>query len=115
MRLGPHYTAIVDLRIDMPIELPTDTSAAIHTDGLFGQKHVVLVPGADDKVLKAGSSITLTQDSVLVGDLLELIIGEGKAKLGKKEPAKSTEAPKTSPGSPGSLMAPLLSDPADPK
>jgi phospholipid/cholesterol/gamma-HCH transport system substrate-binding protein len=112
MRLGPNYSAIVDLRIDMPIELPTDTSAAIHTDGLFGQKHVVLVPGADDKVLKTGSSINLTQDSVLVGDLLDLIIGEGRAKLKKAGAAPSTEA---APTKPGELMAPLLSDPAEPK
>jgi phospholipid/cholesterol/gamma-HCH transport system substrate-binding protein len=41
MRLGSHFAAVVDLRIDTPIGLPTDTSAAIHTDGLFGSKHVV--------------------------------------------------------------------------
>ena len=59
MRLGPNYSAVVDLRIDVPLELPTDTSAAIHTDGLFGDKHVVLVPGAEDKILRSGGSITL--------------------------------------------------------
>ena len=111
MRLGPNYSAVVDLRIDMPIDLPTDTSAAIHTDGLFGQKHVVLVPGAEDKVLTSGNAITLTQDSVLVGDLLDLIIGEGRAKL-KKAGAPPAEA---APTKPGELMAPLLSDPAEPK
>ena len=92
----------------MPIELPTDTSAAIHTDGLFGQKHVVLVPGAEEKILKSGGAITLTQDSVLVSDLLDLIIGEGRAKLKKSAPP--AEAPK-----PGDLMAPLLGDPAQGK
>ena len=119
MRLGQHYTAVVDLRIDSPVELSTDTSAAIHTDGLFGSKHVVLVPGAEDRLVKPGGVITLTQDSVMVSDLLDLIIGEGRAKLAKKpaeEPkgqgAGQGAAPLPGQGEPGSLMAPLLSDPA---
>jgi phospholipid/cholesterol/gamma-HCH transport system substrate-binding protein len=127
MRLGPDFAAIVDLRIDSPVGLPTDTSAAIHTDGLFGSKHVVLVPGADDHDLKSGGRIDLTQDSVVVTDLLDLIIGEAKANAAKRDakangapsaPAKTpaqngdaTEtAPAENPAAPGGLLAPLLGD-----
>ncbi len=126
MRLGDNFAAIVDLRIDSPIELPTDTSAAIHTDGLFGSKHVVLVPGADDAVLKAGGKIDLTQDSVVVTDLLDLIIGEAKSNAAKREkaaaeqaapqkiaPGSETPSETSSPTAPGGLLAPLLGDPAD--
>jgi len=113
MRLGDQYSAVVDLRIDSPVELPTDTSAAIHTDGLFGAKHIVLVPGAEDRMLKAGSAITLTQDSVVVGDLLDLIIGEGRAKQAKKDAPQPERQPK---GVPNELMPPsLLSDPQPPR
>ena len=85
MRLGPNFEAIVDLKIDSPVGLPTDTSAAIHTDGLFGSKHVVLVPGADETELKAGGRLDLTQDAVVVTDLLDLIIGEAKSNAAKRE------------------------------
>ena len=119
VRLGANYAAVVDLRIDSPIELPTDTSAAVHTDSLFGSKHVVLVPGAEDRLVKPGGMISLTQDSVMVSDLLDLISGEGRSKLAKKpaqEPAgqgaNQGAAPLPGQGEPGSLMAPLLNDPA---
>jgi phospholipid/cholesterol/gamma-HCH transport system substrate-binding protein len=117
MRLGDQYAAVVDLRIDSPVELPTDTSAAIHTDGLFGAKHVVLVPGAEDRMLKAGSAITLTQDSVVVGDLLDLIIGEGRAKQAKNAQSPPKGAPQGQPkGVPSDLMPPsLLNDPQPPR
>jgi phospholipid/cholesterol/gamma-HCH transport system substrate-binding protein len=119
MRLGPNFSAVVDLRIDVPVELSTDTSAAIHTDSLFGQKHVVLVPGGDDRVLKPGGMISLTQDSVMVGDLLDLIIGEGRANLAKRQAGTGKDAAPQEPtpgqGAPGSLMAPLLSDPQEAK
>ena len=115
MRLGENFSAVVDLRIDSPIELPTDTSAAIHTDGLFGSKHVVLVPGADDAVLKSGGNIDLTQDSVVVTDLLDLIIGEAKSNAAKREKAAAEQkpAPALEPAAPGGLLAPLPGDPAD--
>jgi phospholipid/cholesterol/gamma-HCH transport system substrate-binding protein len=124
MRLGKSFEAIVDLRIDNPVGLPTDTSAAIHTDGLFGSKHVVLVPGADDTELKAGGRIDLTQDAVVVTDLLDLIIGEAKSNAAKRDnelnkakaaatqsapPAAKEDNPLTAPGG---LLAPLLGDPA---
>jgi phospholipid/cholesterol/gamma-HCH transport system substrate-binding protein len=123
MRLGPNFEALVDLKIVNPIGLPTDTSAAIHTDGLFGSKHIVLVPGADETELKAGGRIDLTQDSVVVTDLLDLIIGEAKSNASKRETelnkAKAAAAPADMPASkdgdpvtaPGGLLAPLLGDP----
>jgi phospholipid/cholesterol/gamma-HCH transport system substrate-binding protein len=84
LTLGEHFTAVVLLRIDKPIKLPNDTSAAIHTDGLFGRKYISLEPGGDEEYLGTGDEITMTQDSVVVQDLLELIIGEAKSKRAPK-------------------------------
>jgi len=84
LSLRDHYTAVVLLRIDHKIPLPNDTSAAIHTDGLFGRKYITLEPGGDEEYLAGGDEITMTQDSVVVQDLLELIIGEAKSKRAKK-------------------------------
>jgi phospholipid/cholesterol/gamma-HCH transport system substrate-binding protein len=82
-RLTDAFKAEVTLRIDPEVKLPADTSAAIHTDGLFGAKFVVLEPGGEDRTLKNGDRITFTQDSVVVEDLLELIIAQGKAARAK--------------------------------
>lgn len=79
-RLDNNFRAVVTLNIDNGVELPMDSSVAIHTDGLFGSKFVVLEPGGEIDVLKAGESIEYTQDAVVVSDLLDLIISEGKSK-----------------------------------
>ena len=47
--LDGHYRAQVTLRITADVKLPTDTAVAIHTDGLFGTKFVILDPGADSQ------------------------------------------------------------------
>ncbi len=82
-RLDENYRAVVTLNIRDTTTMPVDSAAAIHTDGLFGSKFVVLEPGVEDDVLKAGDAIQYTQGAVVVGELLNLIIEEGRAKQGK--------------------------------
>ncbi len=79
MTLDADFRARLTLAIEASIVLPTDTSAAIHTDGLFGGKFVVLDPGGDETALGEGGVITYTQDAVIVGELMDLIIAEGRA------------------------------------
>lgn len=79
MTLGAGYRAMVTLSVADGVALPADTSAAIHTDGLFGSKFVVLDPGGEERLLGDGGRITYTQDSLIVGELLDLIIAEGRA------------------------------------
>ena len=88
MALDDQFRATVAFELDSAIPLPIDTSAAIHTDGLFGTKFVVLEPGAEETFLKSGDSIRFTQDAVVVGDLLDLIISEGHVARQQRE-AKS--------------------------
>jgi phospholipid/cholesterol/gamma-HCH transport system substrate-binding protein len=89
-RLDNNFRAQVAMEIQSWVLLPRDTSAAIHTDGLFGDKYVVLEPGADERTLKSGDRIDFTQDAVIVEELLDLIIGEGKRRLAKEKEQKST-------------------------
>lgn len=79
--LDANYRARLTFRIDSGVILPTDTSAAIHTDGLFGSKFVALLPGGDDTVIKPGGAISFTQDALIVTELLDLIIAEGRAAM----------------------------------
>ncbi len=82
--LDVHYRAVTTLRISSYVRLPTDTSVAIHTDGLFGSKYVVLEPGGDEEILGDGDEITWPQGAVIVSELLELIIAQGKANRRKR-------------------------------
>jgi len=84
MWLNKDFRAVVSFWVNSDVVIPADSSAAIHTDGLFGSKYVVIEPGADDKPLKDGSIITFTQDAVVVSELLDLIISEGKANRANK-------------------------------
>ena len=87
MSLDERYRALVTLRIDPGVQVPADSDAAVHTDGLFGRKFVVLGPGGDAKMLGANDRIDYTQGSVLVDELLEQIIAEGKAH--RRKPASA--------------------------
>ena len=89
--LDEHFRAVVTLNIDSAVQVPIDSAAAIHTDGLFGSKFVVFEPGVEEQSLKAGDNIEYTQGAVIVGELLGLIIDEGKA---RKEKAAAEKADK---------------------
>ena len=85
MTLGPNYRARVGFSVAEDVQIPEDTSVSIQTDGLFGRKFVVLEPGGAESMLADGGVITFTQDSLIVGELLELIIAEGRARRAVEE------------------------------
>ena len=87
MDLDSKFRAVVTMDVDSQFPYTLDTSAAIHTDGLFGVKFIVSEPGAEEAVLSSGDEISLTQDAVVVGDLLELIISEGNVAKAKRSNA----------------------------
>ncbi len=75
------YEAAVTLRLDKRYAFPKDSSAAILTSGLLGEQYVGLSAGGDSVKLKDKDRITLTQDAVV----LENLIGQflyGKAQEG---------------------------------
>lgn len=77
------FRAKIVMLLDGGVKLPADTSAAIQTDSLFGDKLVVLEPGGDGEFIKPGGRITMTQDPLIVEELLELIISQGKQRRAK--------------------------------
>tara|TARA_A100001011_G_C13981573_1_gene703523 strand:- start:23 stop:568 length:546 start_codon:yes stop_codon:yes gene_type:complete len=79
MKLDPQFRAEVTMSIETTANLPLDSSASIHTDGLFGSKFIVIEPGAESSSVMSGGELVYTQDAVIVSDLLELIISEGKS------------------------------------
>ena len=85
MRLDDNFRAIVTLNLDGGLQVPNDSTASIQTDGLFGDKFIIIEPGSEERFFKTGDRIIFTEDAVVVGDLMELIISEGKARLAGNE------------------------------
>ena len=68
------------LGIKKNLNIPEDSSLSIQTDGLFGKKYLSLEPGGSEIFLKNSEKIFLTEDSILVQDLLQKIIQIGNSK-----------------------------------
>ncbi len=65
------FDAVVQLRIDQRYnEIPSDTSAAILTSGVLGDRYVGLEPGGDIDVLQNGDELFITQSAVVLEQLV---------------------------------------------
>lgn len=82
------YLAEVRMTIRRDIKVPDDTSIAVSSDGLLGDKFLALSPGGSDDMLGPGGEITTTQGSIdlmgLVGQMIFSQTGkDGDDKSGK--------------------------------
>jgi phospholipid/cholesterol/gamma-HCH transport system substrate-binding protein len=64
------YQADVTFSVQPSVQLPTDSSAEVTTDGLLGGKYLGLVPGGSDKMIPPGGEVTITQSSISLEQLL---------------------------------------------
>lgn len=78
------YQAQVTLTLDSRYAFPRDSSLKILTSGLLGEQYIGIEPGADEKTLAAGDTISATQSAVvlenLIGQFLYDKAGEGSSK-----------------------------------
>ncbi len=75
------YEAAVTLRLDKRYAFPKDTSAAILTSGLLGEQYIGLEAGGSSEKLKDKDRILITQDAVVLENLIGKFI-YGKAQEG---------------------------------
>jgi phospholipid/cholesterol/gamma-HCH transport system substrate-binding protein len=75
IELNGDFRARVVLEVNASLELPEDTSAAIHTSGLLGDQYLALEPGGEERNLEDGGEITYTQGAIsierLIGQLVQ--------------------------------------------
>ena len=64
------FEAAVTLRLDKRYAFPRDSSAAILTSGLLGEQYIGLDAGGDSVKLKAQDRILITQDAVVLENLI---------------------------------------------
>lgn len=87
-RIDPQsYQAVVGLSVRNDIKLPKDSAAIITSESLLGGKYVSLQPGGDETMLRPGDSITITQSSISLEELLgKFIFSISEAKPGEGKP-----------------------------
>lgn len=71
------YQAIVHLAVSSSVPIPADTNAKIVSESLLGGMVVVLDPGGDKTIIKAGGEITQTQDAISFTELLAKFMFSG--------------------------------------
>jgi phospholipid/cholesterol/gamma-HCH transport system substrate-binding protein len=64
------FDALVTMEIRDDIQLPKDSAASIVSESLLGGKFISLSPGGDTTNLKPGQTISITQSSVSLEELL---------------------------------------------
>lgn len=88
LELDPQtFLARATLNIDSAVELPSDSSAEITTEGLLGGKYMAIVPGGAEDTIPDGGRIQFTQSSIS----LEGLIGRFGFGLGDSESEESSE------------------------
>jgi phospholipid/cholesterol/gamma-HCH transport system substrate-binding protein len=103
-RLDPvSFRAEDTFSVRQGIELPADSSAAVVSSGLLGGKYLALVPGGDDRALKDGDEITLTQSSVNLEDLIGRYIFSGQSGGQGQGQGQGGAQPPAAPGTAGQL------------
>ena len=79
------YFAQVKMNIRSDVKIPDDTSIAVSSDGLLGEKFLALSPGGSDDMLEPGGEITTTQGSIDLMGLVGQMIFSQTGKDGDKD------------------------------
>ena len=87
------FVAIVSMTVRDDIQLPKDTGASIVSESLLGGKYISLSPGGDDANLKPDQTITVTQSSVSLEELLGKFIFSVTSLNGSKDGKASGAKP----------------------
>ena len=64
------YEAVVSMNIDGRFRFPKDTFASIYTSGLLGEQFIGFDVGGEEKMLKAGDTVTKTPSAVVLEKLI---------------------------------------------
>lgn len=81
------YEATTTLQLKKGVQVPADSSAAIVSSGLLGDKFIAITPGGDDTMLKSGEKIEFTQSSVSLEELIGKFMFSGGGVDKEEKPA----------------------------
>jgi phospholipid/cholesterol/gamma-HCH transport system substrate-binding protein len=100
-RIDPQsFLAVVTLSVRQGLALPKDSSAAIDSESLLGGKYLSLSPGGDSTMLQPGGTITITQSSVSLEQLLGKFIFGVTDLVSAMKPGQGSSQPVAPKGAP---------------
>jgi phospholipid/cholesterol/gamma-HCH transport system substrate-binding protein len=105
------FQAVVSLTVRDDVQLPKDSSAEITSESLLGGKYISLSPGGEEAILKPGQTITITQSSVsleqLLGKFIFSVTSLNSAKSGQDAGSKDAGGKPADGSQQGGGLAPL--------
>ena len=88
------YKAVVNLRIDARYnQIPTDSDAAIYTQGLLGGKFIGLTAGGAETYLKDKDQIDFTQSAFVLENLIGQVLANFAKNAGANSGKSNADAP----------------------
>lgn len=91
------YEAVVSMQIRKATKIPKDSSAAIVSSGLLGEKYISLTPGSDDQMLADGGKIDYTQSAVNLEEMIGKFMFSGGGVDKDKKATPQAAAPTATP------------------
>jgi len=88
------YQASVNLAMEGRYIFPKDSSLKILTSGLLGEQYIGIEPGALDKTLAAGDTITQTQSALVLETLISQFLFSKAADTGSSSASPASGAAK---------------------
>ncbi len=88
--LDDDFRATLALKIRKEIQIPDDSSAAIVSSGIMGNKYIEIEPGGSEDFIADDGEFSYTQDAIILEELVDRIISMGKAKLDAKSVPSTT-------------------------
>lgn len=83
--LSEDERARLRLRLDHEVKLQEDVIASVRARGLIGDKFVLLMPGASEKIIPPGGKIRETESPPDIPDLIGKIVGGDLTSKGEKK------------------------------
>ena len=80
LNLDENYQAKVELLLKDTVQIPTDSSVAVTTDGIMGNKFVAISAGFSEEKLKPNEEVELTRSSVNLEKLIDKFAIGGDSK-----------------------------------
>ncbi len=88
------YKAVVTLRIDARYnQIPTDSDAAIYTQGLLGGKYIGLTAGGSETFFKDKDQIDFTQSAFVLENLIGQVLANFVKSSGQSDKSSKSDAP----------------------
>src|SRR6202795_3201997 len=87
------YKAVVTLRMDARYtQIPTDSDAAIYTQGLLGGKFIGLTAGGAETFFKDQDQIEFTQSAFVLENLIGQVLANFTKSAGQSDKSKAADA-----------------------